>query len=158
VVTTVGVILASREVHEDLDQASVARLSIVLALVAAVGFGTYFIGADVAADDSVIWTVILGRLIAIPLVGGVLLARGTRLPRGPDLTVLSIAGCGDLAATGLYGLANTHGALSIVSVVGSLYPVATIGLARLVLHERVRRIQAIGVVAALTGVALIAVG
>jgi uncharacterized membrane protein len=158
VVTTLGVILASREVHEDVDQASVARLSIVLALVAAVGFGTYFIGADVAADDSVIWTVILGRVIAIPLVGGALLLRGTRMPRGPDLGVLAVAGGGDLAATGLYGLANTHGALSVVSVVGSLYPVATIGLARVVLHERVRRIQAIGVVAALAGVALIALG
>jgi len=64
----------------------------------------------------------------------------------------------DLIATGLYGLANTHGALSIVSVVGSLYPIATILLARAVLHERVRRVQAAGVFAALTGVALIAVG
>ena len=158
VVTTLGVILASREVHDDVDSASVARLSIVLALLAAVGFGTYFIGADVAADDSVIWTVVLGRLVAIPFVGTALLVRGTKLPRGTDLKVLSVAGCGDLAATGLYGLANTHGALSVVSVVGSLYPVATIGLARAVLHERVRRIQAIGVVAALAGVALIAVG
>jgi drug/metabolite transporter (DMT)-like permease len=158
VVTTLGVILASREVHDDVDQASVARMSIVLALLAAVGFGTYFIGADVAADDSVIWTVVLGRLVAIPLVGGALLVRRTQLPRGPDLGVLGLAGCGDLAATGLYGLANTHGALSVVSVVGSLYPIATIGLARVVLHERVRRVQAIGVVAALAGVALIAVG
>jgi drug/metabolite transporter (DMT)-like permease len=158
VVTTLGVILASREVHEDVDQATVARMSIVLALLAAIGFGTYFIGADVAADDSVIWTIVLGRLVAIPLVGGALLLRRIAVPRGPDLAVLGLAGCGDLTATGLYGLANTHGALSIVSVVGSLYPIATIGLARAVLHERVRRVQAIGVVAALAGVALIAVG
>ena len=158
IVTTVGVILASREVHEDVDRAAVARVSIVLALLAAVGFGTYFIGADVAADDSVIWTVVLGRVVAIPLVGAALFARGTRLPRDVDLVVLCIAGCGDLIATGLYGLANTHGALSIVSVVGSLYPVATILLARALLEERVRRVQAIGVAAALTGVALIAVG
>ena len=158
VVTTLGVILASREVHEDVDQAAVARMSVVLALLAAIGFGTYFIGADVAADDSVIWTILLGRLVAIPLIGGALLVRGATLPRGGDLVVLCIAGCGDLIATGLYGLANTHGALSIVSVVGSLYPIATILLARAVLHERVRRVQAAGVFAALTGVALIAVG
>ena len=48
--------------------------------------------------------------------------------------------------------------MSIVSVVGSLYPIATVMLARAVLHERVRTVQAAGVVAALTGVALIAVG
>ncbi|TML08892.1 MAG: EamA/RhaT family transporter [Actinobacteria bacterium] len=158
VITTLGVILASREVHEDVDQAAVARMSVVLALLAAIGFGTYFIGADVAADDSVIWTILLGRLVAIPLIGGALLVRGATLPRGGDLVVLCIAGCGDLIATGLYGLANTHGALSIVSVVGSLYPIATILLARAVLHERVRRVQAASVFAALTGVALIAVG
>jgi drug/metabolite transporter (DMT)-like permease len=72
--------------------------------------------------------------------------------------VLCAAGGGDLLATALYGFANTHGDLSIVSVVGSLYPIATVLLARGILHERVRTVQAAGVVAALTGVAMIAVG
>jgi drug/metabolite transporter (DMT)-like permease len=62
----------------------------------------------------------------------------------------------DLAATGLYGIANRHGQLSIVAVAGSLYPVATVLLARSVLRERVARVQAIGVGLALAGVALIA--
>jgi drug/metabolite transporter (DMT)-like permease len=158
IVTTFGVILASREVHENEEQASAGRTSIILALLAAVGFGTYFIGADVAADESVLWTVVLGRGIAVPVVGLAVLARGVALPRGNDLPILCAAGAVDLLATGLYGFANTHGDLSIVSVVGSLYPIATVALARAVLHERVRPIQAAGVVAALTGVALIAVG
>jgi drug/metabolite transporter (DMT)-like permease len=158
VVTTVGVILASREVHEDEEQASAGRTSIILALLAAIGFGTYFIGADVAADESVLWTVVLGRGIAVPVVGLAVLTRGVGLPRGNDLLVLGAAGAVDLLATGLYGFANTHGDLSIVSVVGSLYPIATVILARAVLDERVRTLQAAGVVAALAGVALIAVG
>jgi drug/metabolite transporter (DMT)-like permease len=45
-----------------------------------------------------------------------------------------------------------------VSVVGSLYPIATVVLARAILDERIRAFQAAGVVAALTGVALIALG
>jgi drug/metabolite transporter (DMT)-like permease len=94
----------------------------------------------------------------VPVVGIAVLARGVALPRGPDLLVLCAAGAGDLLATALYGVANTHGALSIVSVVGSLYPIATVLLARAVLDERVRAVQAAGVVAALTGVALIALG
>jgi drug/metabolite transporter (DMT)-like permease len=158
VVTTLGVILASREVHEDADRAAAGRTSIVLALLAAVGFGTYFIGADVAADGSVLWTVLLGRIVAVPIVGIAVLSRSVALPRGPDLLVLCVAGAGDLLATTLYGVANTHGDLSIVSVVGSLYPIATVMLARAVLNERVRTVQAAGVAAALTGVALIAVG
>jgi drug/metabolite transporter (DMT)-like permease len=158
VITTAGVVLASREVHEDEDKAAAGRTSIVLALLAAVGFGTYFIGADVAADDSVLWTVLLGRSVAVPAVGLAVFARGVELPRGNDLLVLCIAGAVDLLATGLYGVANTNGDLSIVSVVGSLYPIATVILARAVLDERVRMVQAAGVVAALTGVALIAMG
>jgi drug/metabolite transporter (DMT)-like permease len=42
--------------------------------------------------------------------------------------------------------------------VGSLYPIATVILARAILDERVRAVQAAGVVAALAGVALIAAG
>jgi drug/metabolite transporter (DMT)-like permease len=56
----------------------------------------------------------------------------------------------------LYGLANRHGQLSVVAVAGSLYPVATVLLARVVLHERLIRVQALGVSLALVGVALIA--
>jgi drug/metabolite transporter (DMT)-like permease len=129
-----------------------------VALMAAVGFGTYFIGADVAADESVLWTVLLGRLVAVPFVGAALVARGVPLPRGGDRWLLCLAGVVDLGATALYGVANTHGDLSIVSVVGSLYPIATVILARAVLQERVRPVQAVGVLAALSGVALIAMG
>jgi drug/metabolite transporter (DMT)-like permease len=158
VITTVGVIMASREIHEDEERATAARTAIGLALLASVGFGLYFIGADVAADDSVLWTVLLGRSVAIPFVGIALLTRDVRLPRGGDLAVLCAAGATDLGATALYGLANTHGALSIVSVVGSLYPIATVILARAILDERIRAVQAAGVVAALAGVGLIAAG
>jgi drug/metabolite transporter (DMT)-like permease len=158
VITTIGVIMASREIHEDEQRATAARTAIGLALLASVGFGLYFIGADVAADDSVLWTVLLGRSVAIPFVGIALLTRDVRLPRGGDLAVLCAAGATDLGATALYGLANTHGALSIVSVVGSLYPIATVILARAILDERIRAVQAAGVVAALAGVGLIAAG
>jgi drug/metabolite transporter (DMT)-like permease len=158
VITTIGVIMASREIHEDEQRATAARTAIGLALLASIGFGLYFIGADVAADDSVLWTVLLGRSVAIPFVGIALLTRDIRLPRGGDLAVLCAAGATDLGATALYGLANTHGALSIVSVVGSLYPIATVILARAILDERIRAVQAAGVVAALAGVGLIAAG
>jgi drug/metabolite transporter (DMT)-like permease len=158
VITTIGVIMASREVHEDEQKATAARTAIGLALLASIGFGLYFIGADVAADDSVLWTVLLGRSVAIPFVGIALLTRDIHLPRGNDLAVLCAAGATDLGATALYGLANTHGDLSIVSVVGSLYPIATVILARAILDESVRAVQAAGVVAALAGVALIAAG
>jgi drug/metabolite transporter (DMT)-like permease len=157
-VTVVGVILASREAHDDEGRAAAGRLSIGLALLAAVGFGSYFVLSDAAADDSVLWFLVLSRVIPVPVLVAVALWRRMPRPAAGSTLVLALGGTLDCAATALYGLANTKGALSIVAVVGSLYPVATVVLARVVLGERIRRVQRLGVAAALAGVAMIAGG
>jgi drug/metabolite transporter (DMT)-like permease len=50
------------------------------------------------------------------------------------------------------------GGLGPASVLSSLYPAVTVVLGVLLLRERVRRLQAVGVVAALAGAALVGVG
>jgi drug/metabolite transporter (DMT)-like permease len=159
VVTVAGVILASREQHDgDAGRAAAGRLSIGLALLSAVGFGTYFSLADVAADGSVLWLLLLARVVVLPVMAGAVLISRPPLPSRGDLATLVGAGLLDIVATGLYGVANTKGALSIVSVVGALYPVTTVLLARMVLSERLRPIQAAGIGAAFAGVGLIVAG
>ncbi|MCW3047426.1 MAG: family transporter [Solirubrobacterales bacterium] len=159
VVTVAGVILASREQHDgDAGRAAAGRLSIGLALLSAVGFGTYFSLADVAADGSVLWLLLLARVVVLPVMAGAVLISRPPLPSRGDLATLAGAGLLDIVATGLYGVANTKGALSIVSVVGALYPVTTVLLARMVLSERLRPIQAAGIGAAFAGVGLIVAG
>jgi len=158
VVTIVGVLLASREQHKTADAAAASRLSLVLALLAAVGFGSYFVLSDVAADESILWLLALARLVVVPVLVAIVLVVHAPRPVAGDATALVLAGTLDVAATGLYAVAATKGAISIVSVVGSLYPVTTVLLARVVLHERIRRIQAAGVAAAFAGVALIVAG
>ena len=64
----------------------------------------------------------------------------------------------DVTANGLFAAAANEGLVSVVAVLGSLYPVMTIVLARLVLDERVQRLQQFGVAAVLCGVAFIAAG
>ena len=158
-VTIVGVLLASREVHEDAERAGAARTSIVLALLAAVGFGLYFTLTDAVADDSVLWLLLLGRAAAIAALLGVLLAaRPAALPTPPQLGALAAIGAADLLATGLYAVAMTEGLLSVVAVVGSLYPIMTVILARAVLKERLRNEQWAGVGLAFAGVAAVAAG
>jgi drug/metabolite transporter (DMT)-like permease len=157
-VTVLGVLLASREQHDDAGTAAAGRTSIALALLAALGFGSYFVLSDVAADESVLWLLILARVVAVPVLAAVTLAGGAPRPGAGDVLPLVLAGTLDMSATALYGLANREGALSIVAVVGSLYPVATVLLARAILHERLRPVQAAGVLAAFTGVALIVAG
>ena len=154
-----GVILASREVHEGEERASAARTSIMLALFAALAFGVYFSITDAVAEDSVLWLLLLGRAAAIALLVGLLVARPPAArPKRTDLLPLAAIGGLDLLATGLYALATTEGLLSIVAVVGALYPIATVLLARVVLGERLRREQQAGVALAFAGVAAVAAG
>jgi drug/metabolite transporter (DMT)-like permease len=159
VITIGGVVLASREEVDELGAHGPNRPAIVLALAAAVGFGLYFTFADVAADGSVLWLLALGRIAILPPVIILAVRRGVALlPPGPDRWQLALIGLVDLAATALYGVATTRGALSVVSVIGSLYPVMTVLLARGVLGERLSRSQGIGVGVALAGVALVSAG
>lgn len=157
-VTMAGVILASREQHEGEEEGDASRASIGLALLAAVGFGSFFVLYDGASDDSLLWAMLCIRGVAVPLVGGLVLLNRPAAPAPRDVGILAVAGLLDLAATGLYALANREGALSIVGVVGSLYPVATVLLARAVLGERLRPLQQAGVVLAFVGIGLISAG
>ena len=160
VVAIAGVVLASRELDEERPKGVVsARTSIGLALLAALGFGTFFVAMDAAADASVPWAMLAQRLASVALVGAAVAAVRPAIPGAPGrLGLLALVGLLDAGANGLYAWATTEGLLSVVAVLGSLYPVATVLLARFVLGERVRRIQEFGIAAAVTGAALIAAG
>lgn len=159
VAAVAGVLMASREEVDELEHGGPNRTAILLALGAALGFGTYFTFADVAADGSVLWLLAAGRVVALPFILTLLVRSGAPLrPTRTDAWQLGLIGCADLAATALYGLATKKGELSIVAVVGSLYPVVTVLLARGVLKERISRLQAAGVGLALAGVLLVSAG
>src|SRR4051794_37120187 len=159
VVIVAGVIAASREEVAEAGRSGPNRPAILLAMAAAVGFGLYFTFADIAADGSVLWLLAVGRIVILPFVLVVAVARGVKL--APPVTERwQLAGIGliDLSAPALYGVATRHGALSIVAVIGSLYPVATVLLARGVLKERLTRLQLAGVITAMAGVAMVSAG
>ena len=70
----------------------------------------------------------------------------------PWLLVIA-SGVLDACANGVFQLASQRGMLSIVAVVGSLYPVATVILAWVLLKERLNPIQLVGVALALLAAA-----
>ena len=78
--------------------------------------------------------------------------------RPADLPSLAAIGLLDVGANALIVLGTDTGLVSVVAVLGSLYPVATVVLARAVLGERLAAIQIAGVTAALAGVGLLAAG
>lgn len=157
----VGVVLASRQEDPGAAHARRQRLSIVLAVVAGLGFGSYFVLAKIGASGDVAWALVLSRASAFPLIATiavVTLRRGATRPGGLALATLAGIGLIDLGANFLYNYASTIGELSSVAVASSLYPVTTIMLAAVLLGERVRGAQRIGVIVALTGVVMIAAG
>ena len=153
-----GVVLVSREPSEAGAQ-PVRAAGVGLALGAAIGFGLYFVLMDAAADESAAWAVLVARATASALgIAAVALLRlSFRVPRSLVPMVLLI-GLLDVSANVLFGLATSRGLLSVVSVLASLYPVVTVALAWIVLHERTSRLQRTGAAAALAGAALITAG
>jgi drug/metabolite transporter (DMT)-like permease len=135
------------------------RLQVGLALGAALGFGTFFVAMDKAAAGGVLWSLLAARAADAPvLIAVALLVREQIGGSVRTLAPLVAVGVLDVLANGLYAWGTTLGLLSVVAVLGSLYPVTTVLLARAVLAERVRRVQEVGIATVLAGVALIAVG
>ena len=155
----VGVILATRA-PESADGTGSSREALVLAGLAATGFGLFFIGMDTAVEEAgPYWSLLVARLTACAALGAVLLALRPRLAfNRAALPSLALIGLLDVGANAFFALGTDTGLLSVVSVLASLYPVATVILARALLQERLVRVQTVGVVVALTGVALIAAG
>ncbi|HET9311824.1 MAG TPA: DMT family transporter [Actinomycetota bacterium] len=131
-----------------------------LALVAALFLGLFVTSLDVAGEASALWASLMVRVVSVPLfvIAAVATARHARRPTGRELGILAGVGALDNGANVLFALASREGLLTLVSVLGSLYPVATVLLARWFLHEQLARWQVAGVVAAFLGVALIAAG
>jgi drug/metabolite transporter (DMT)-like permease len=154
-VAVIGVVLAS---GPD-SRAATGRRPLVLAVVAAVGFGAVIICVARGAKHDPLMTLVamraasVGALAILGAAGRVDVRVGAR-----DLPLLAAVGAGDVGANALFAVASRHGLLAVVSVLSSLYPAVTVLLARVVHAERLRPVQNVGVVATLAGVVLIASG
>jgi drug/metabolite transporter (DMT)-like permease len=154
-----GVVLASREeVVGGGPPRRTARGS-GLAVLSALGFGLFFLAIDRASDADVPWAMLVNRATGVSLlIAATIVLRPPFRASRRDIPVLVGIGMLDTAANAMYAVAATKGLVSVVSVLGSLYPITTVGLAAIVLRERPHRLAQFGVVTALLGVALIAAG
>ncbi len=128
-----------------------------LAVIAGLGFGFYFVLIDRTVHEGVFWNLAFARSVAGVVLLGILLAtRRPLLPPRPVLPLNLANGVLDAGGNLFFALAAQSGRLDIAAVVASLYPGTTVLLARLILHERLNRLQTVGAVAALAAVVLVA--
>jgi drug/metabolite transporter (DMT)-like permease len=152
-----GSVAASLELRPERMQVAAGVGWAVLAMLA---FGAYYVPMHAASSQDWLWPAFLFRCTSVTLVWSVVLIRRMR-PTGLSghWTALIAIGLLDTGGNALFAAASaSHGLLSVVSVLASLYPVVTVLLARLLLGERVQRTQDAGVLFVLIGVVLITAG
>jgi drug/metabolite transporter (DMT)-like permease len=109
-------------------------------------------------EASGLWPLVGARLASLPTVGALALAtRRPLLAGGGALRAALAAGFLDMLSNIALLLALQRGLVSLVILISSLYPAFTVVLARVVLHERLTRLQLGGLLLAGAGVALITV-
>ncbi|MEU5098091.1 DMT family transporter [Streptomyces sp. NPDC020996] len=146
----------------------VRRETILLTLVAALGFGAVFaLIAEASTTVTGLFLALFVQRVTNVAVGGAALYASVRRggaalpPEGfpwASLPALAFVGLADVAANGTYAIAAQYGPVTVAAVLASLYPVVTALAARGFLSERLHRIQAAGAGLALVGTLLLATG
>ncbi len=134
-------------------------IPLLLAGFAALMFGTSLSAIAQGSRTSAVMTMVAMRattVVVVFVIACIARSRGG-LVRA-DIAMLAAIGIFDVAANLSFGVATGLGLLAVVAVLGSLYPVTTVVLARWFHHERLVPVQYFGVGIALCGVALISTG
>lgn len=158
VLALAGVALVSQGHGHPVEEAEEsAVVDLVLALGAGIAFGLVFVILARLGHEAGLWPVLTQRAASVPtLLVAATVAGVPRRASRTDLRLIVPAGLCDAGANALFVVAARTGALSVVGVVSSLYPAATVLLAALVLKERVTGSQGIGLFMAGAGVVLLA--
>ena len=156
----VGVALAAaRAAPAALSRPHDARAGLLMSLAAALTYGTFLTLFAAAAEDGPATAVLTSRasLLAATAAVLVLLRLPVTVPMR-SLPLVALPGLLLFVGTASYGIATSAGLVSVVTVLATLNPVITVGLAVVLLGERLAPRQQVGVGAALLGVVLLAAG
>jgi drug/metabolite transporter (DMT)-like permease len=150
-----GAVLASVEERTGGDRARSDAIVLALGGAVAIGLFVFFLG-KAATHGSVLSALLGARMGSLTLlVAWATLTGATVRVSTRTACVVALVGLADMTANALFSLASQHGLLAVVSVLGSLFPLVTVVLAHLVLHERISAVQRLGVVVTLVGVCVV---
>jgi drug/metabolite transporter (DMT)-like permease len=134
------------------------RISLLLAGLAAIGFGLWFVLLDLAAEHDQLWALIASRGTAAVLIGGVTLPRAGRVALRASARLIAAAGIADVSASGLVVLAFASIPVGVAAAVAGLYPLVTMLMARVFLGEALPRLGMAAIAIAVVGIVLISIG
>ena len=136
-----------------------ARSGVPEGLGAGTCFGLFFVLLENAGEGSGLWPLVGARASSLTAICIAALVVRSKLRAAPG-TMSGIIGAGvlDVTANLFYLLATRRGLLAIAAALTSMYPATTIVLARIVVGERLHRLQVVGFLCAAAGVVLITLG
>jgi drug/metabolite transporter (DMT)-like permease len=156
VLALVAVVIVSTISHPE-DEHAMTPKAVAYSVAAGTGFALSLIALSLTSGASGFAPLLAARVTGAIILGLALLVRRGTLVHDTSATKIALlGGVLDTAANITMITAVRIGPLAVASVVGSLYPVVTILLARVVLQERMHRMQIVGVVLALVAVVLTA--
>jgi hypothetical protein len=137
---------------------AVGRRSLLLAGIAAVCFGAWYVLLDLAATaGDPLWALVFSRAGSSLIAATVVAVRGFDRSAVPVAIVIA-AGLFDVGGNALYVVAREHMHLGLAAALVGIYPIVTMILARVLLNEHLPRLGLVGVALALVGIVLIAAG
>ncbi len=153
----VGVVLAIAAivlVSQSGEKRATTGVAAAIASGLVIGFFLVFLARSSGAAG--LRPLVVARFVTVGFFAVSGLIMGKKI--APERSALPVViGCGalDMLANVLYVLAVRRGLLSIIATLTSLYPASTILLARIVIGERLRAVQQIGVLCAASAIVLI---
>jgi drug/metabolite transporter (DMT)-like permease len=133
-----------------------SRDSLFHGVAAGLGFGGFFILVSRSGPGSGLWPLVAARVGSLSAIAIMVASRRESVSVGrADRPVALFAGAADMAANVLFLLATRSGLLVLATVVTSLYPAPTVLLSMAIGGQRLTAAKAIGIAAAIAGVALI---
>ena len=152
-----GAVLAAREPAHVGDRTE--RIGLVYVTGATVALGVTLIVIDAGGNSDAVGTVFAMRTSAtLTLLPVLFYQRPSRATIRAVFPFGLAVGTIDTTANTSFSLATSSGLLSEVAVLGSLFPIVSVALARFHLGERIARVQELGVALAIVGTLAIAGG
>jgi drug/metabolite transporter (DMT)-like permease len=136
----------------------VSSRALVLAGVAALGFGLWYVLLARAATGDALWALVASRASGALFIGAVATLRGALRGLGSVRPLILVSGVCDVGGNALYVAAGTLLPVGLAAALSGIYPLVTMGAARLILRERLPPLGLIGVAFAVAGILLISLG